>query len=99
MSFRGFLQPMFFKWVLDLIVRAAFSVFKVIFGKTVRRCSFSLLSSQCNLQTPAAAVDVRRMKMIDLVFYVLLFFKTVLCFIVHLLYQSLFFMRYIKCFF
>jgi hypothetical protein len=72
--FGGFLRPMFFKWVLDLIVRVVFSVFKVIFGKAVCRCPFSLLSSQCNLQTPAAAVDVRRMKMIDLVFYVLLLF-------------------------
>jgi hypothetical protein len=47
----GFLQPIFFQWILDLVVsnKVDFAVFNAMFGEGVYRWPFSSLS----LQAPA----------------------------------------------
>ena len=50
-----FLQPIFFQWLLDLVVsskRVVFVVFKALYGDGVYRCSFPFLHFRCVFQAP-----------------------------------------------
>jgi hypothetical protein len=68
----GFLQPMFFQWILDLVVsnKVDFAVFNAMFGEGVYRWPFSSLSLQLR-----QAVDVLNKKTTNLVFDVLIHFR------------------------
>ena len=83
----GFLQPIFFKWVLDLVVSSEWLLrsSKPCLARMFADVPFlyCLFNAIFKLRQ---AVDDRRKKTTDLIFYVLFFLEVVLCLIVHLLY-------------